>query len=661
VSDESISTSSELKTITYDTVKEFFERYIKNYLPYSDAKVYDTIINNLVDYYYNHAYNDIPTDFKDLFETANVTNVELYDKLLVAVGVPSELIKSLTFTDKMIFLKSLCDFQRYKASLSFVQKLGEVYSDFNKLNIYELYIDYDSTKLQPWVLKPVNIYKHEDLDLSLESLDYVSIYNQIPSLLVSVDQLNELYANNQLILPLKSNLLFLDYDLSREVSLLYDLIVTIFLKEFRNTNIELYFNDTTMSVPLEYIYYAWYYLMTRYYDTTWESSSLNFALRFAQTGLISSIPYTIDDVDNIIKEYDEIDTIDKRDKFYNTYFANILAKWEEIPDTMNHTQMLAVLATQSPNLAVYLDDRISSFEDEDNQKREINIILNEIYSSLILYSQTSEDSNFTKYFEYLMRFLPQIVINPETSSTYTILYNFKPFHVELYTQYREGILCRDKFNTAWTDDSQYAFTISIIMASIFACSDIYFFNYNYIYNSSLPILSSFTNRFEYTSSDSIEIEEMWSFMISMIAQSLMSISSQKTFSFEYFYYSSLLSVLSSFISQFSYSSSDTSRLEETWNFAVSMISQSLMSISSQETSLFNYLYYSSLSVLVSYYCLYDLLELTSEDITESLQHLEQFPGQSVLGVNALFSEILSNMPISGSDNVSVVDDYVVVY
>jgi len=592
VSDESISTSSELKTITYDTVKEFFERYIKNYLPYSDAKVYDTIINNLVDYYYNHAYNDIPTDFKDLFETANVTNVELYDKLLVAVGVPSELIKSLTFTDKMIFLKSLCDFQRYKASLSFVQKLGEVYSDFNKLNIYELYIDYDSTKLQPWVLKPVNIYKHEDLDLSLESLDYVSIYNQIPSLLVSVDQLNELYANNQLILPLKSNLLFLDYDLSREVSLLYDLIVTIFLKEFRNTNIELYFNDTSMSVPLEYIYYAWYYLMTRYYDTTWESSSLNFALRFAQTGLISSIPYTIDDVDNIIKEYDEIDTIDKRDKFYNTYFANILAKWEEIPDTMNHTQMLAVLATQSPNLAVYLDDRISSFEDEDNQKREINIILNEIYSSLILYSQTSEDSNFTKYFEYLMRFLPQMVINPETSSTYTILYNFKPFHVELYTQYREGILCRDKFNTAWTDDSQYAFTISIIMASIL-----------------LPILSSFTNRFEYTSSDSIEIEEMWSFMISMIA----------------------------------------------------MISQSLMSISSQETSLFNYLYYSSLSVLVSYYCLYDLLELTSEDITESLQHLEQFPGQSVLGVNALFSEILSNMPISGSDNVSVVDDYVVVY
>ena len=592
MSDESISTSSELKTITYDTVKEFFERYIKNYLPYSDAKVYDTIINNLVDYYYNHAYNDIPTDFKDLFETANVTNVELYDKLLVAVGVPSELIKSLTFTDKMIFLKSLCDFQRYKASLSFVQKLGEVYSDFNKLNIYELYIDYDSTKLQPWVLKPVNIYKHEDLDLSLESLDYVSIYNQIPSLLVSVDQLNELYANNQLILPLKSNLLFLDYDLSREVSLLYDLIVTIFLKEFRNTNIELYFNDTSMSVPLEYIYYAWYYLMTRYYDTTWESSSLNFALRFAQTGLISSIPYTIDDVDNIIKEYDEIDTIDKRDKFYNTYFANILAKWEEIPDTMNHTQMLAVLATQSPNLAVYLDDRISSFEDEDNQKREINIILNEIYSSLILYSQTSEDSNFTKYFEYLMRFLPQMVINPETSSTYTILYNFKPFHVELYTQYREGILCRDKFNTAWTDDSQYAFTISIIMASIL-----------------LPILSSFTNRFEYTSSDSIEIEEMWSFMISMIA----------------------------------------------------MISQSLMSISSQETSLFNYLYYSSLSVLVSYYCLYDLLELTSEDITESLQHLEQFPGQSVLGVNALFSEILSNMPISGSDNVSVVDDYVVVY
>ena len=606
MSDESISTSSELKTITYDTVKEFFERYIKNYLPYSDAKVYDTIINNLVDYYYNHAYNDIPTDFKDLFETANVTNVELYDKLLVAVGVPSELIKSLTFTDKMIFLKSLCDFQRYKASLSFVQKLGEVYSDFNKLNIYELYIDYDSTKLQPWVLKPVNIYKHEDLDLSLESLDYVSIYNQIPSLLVSVDQLNELYANNQLILPLKSNLLFLDYDLSREVSLLYDLIVTIFLKEFRNTNIELYFNDTSMSVPLEYIYYAWYYLMTRYYDTTWKSSSLNFALRFAQTGLISSIPYTIDDVDNIIKEYDEIDTIDKRDKFYNTYFANILAKWEEIPDTMNHTQMLAVLATQSPNLAVYLDDRISSFEDEDNQKREINIILNEIYSSLILYSQTSEDSNFTKYFEYLMRFLPQIVINPETSSTYTILYNFKPFHVELYTQYREGILCRDKFNTAWTDDSQYVFTISIIMASIFACSDIYFFNYNYIYNSSLPILSLFTNRFEYISSDSIEIEEMWSFMISMIAQSLMSISSQKTFSFEYFYYSPF-------------------------------------------------------SMLVSYYFLYELLELTTKDVTDSSQHLEQFPGQSVLGVNALFSEILSNMPISGSDNVSVVDDYVVVY
>ena len=447
--------------LTLSDVREFFDTYIKPFAPYKNEKVYEVLINNLIEYYFNQTYLNTPDEMKQLFEQSDIESVQNYDKLLIAIGLPEEVIRNIKFSEKLIFLKSLSDFGRYKGTISFFQKVCNSYSD--RLSVYELFIDRENDN---WVFKPLPVYIPTNMEQNLASIPYLDVYNKVPSLLVSEDELTSLYNNDKLILPIKSNLLFFDNELTTEVSLLYDIIIAIFLHTFKDVFIDIYFTTTSFSCQLKTIYFIWFYLLTEYCDLTWSSKTFTNLLKFIYNDInfpdyIGSIPTTIDNVHYIIEEYNNIDIeytsngdIDNRRQLFMEFYNKIEEAFfvgTTHSDSFSADEMYNVLLVEHYTLITYLKDRINN--SIYNKKEEINNILTELYSSLSLYASTADNEYFKEYSDYFLRYLPQIIVDPEKTTTYTILYNLKPYHVDIYSLYSVGIRVNDKFNQIFVNDS----------------------------------------------------------------------------------------------------------------------------------------------------------------------------------------------------------------
>ncbi len=104
---------SNQKETTWGNIVEFFENYIKPFQPYKDEPTYKAIISFFIQYYLDVIYNQQPELFKELFENQTIRS-ELVDLLLVSIGLPEKVIRTITTTSKFIILKSFSDFERYK-------------------------------------------------------------------------------------------------------------------------------------------------------------------------------------------------------------------------------------------------------------------------------------------------------------------------------------------------------------------------------------------------------------------------------------------------------------------------------------------------------------------------------------------------------------------
>lgn len=491
-----------LSPLSLDDIRNFFDSYIKPYAPYREEKVYNTLMNTLSEYYYGQVYTVIPKELEQIYEAANFETPEIYNQLLIAIGVPQTIIDNISLADKLIFLRTLADFERYKGTISFFQKVAETFND--RVSIYELFID--RTSNGDWVFKPVKVYLNDDMSLNVDDIPYATLYNAVPSLLLSESQLTELYSNEQLILPIKSNLMLLDSSLASDVSILYDIIVAIFLHEYKEDYIDIYFKDSAKTVQLKTLYYLWYYLLTRYYGIPWTAFAAQPMLRFLYEDVtfptfIGSTPTTISELDKIIDRYDSIEIVSTatrdydncrtlRDEFYKD-IADSFYTFSEASAT-DDTNMYNELLILNSALITYIDDRITNTS--IGKQAEINLILTEIYSSLLLWASTySGDIYFSQYVDYFLRYLPQVLINPENTTSYTILYNLKPYHVDLYSIADTGIKCQDKFNQVFIDDeSSMNFLYQIMYASILQTATDYLMELNKDLVSDVICVESYT-------------------------------------------------------------------------------------------------------------------------------------------------------------------------
>lgn len=429
---------------------DYFENYVKKYPPYKNDKLYSGICNYLVDYYYDDVYNKVPTDLKNIFENQELIT-SVYDKFLISIGVPQEVINKLNYNEKIVFLRSLSDFRRYKGTVEFIRKIGRSFTD--SFNVYELYIDYDDTN--GWCFKPVIIYQDENLEVVEDIVPYQTIYDNVPSFLIDEEQMEALRVANEVTLPVKSNILLLDQKIVDNISLLYNLIISTFLKEYGETYVNIYFSNQQFTLSFKLINYLWYYLTTKYYGTNWLASSIIYTLHFDNT--YNTFPYEIGDLDDIISEYNELETNREIDEFYRLRFSNEFGEFIK-KEAYTVDDMKDILENIDAAFSSYIETRIDG---SGEPAREISSIITEIYNSLLLYRDTYSTSTagasdpFLKYYDYFLSSLPQLTINPEDTTSYLLIYNFKPYHTELFSVISNVLTCNDKFNSTILSDEYY--------------------------------------------------------------------------------------------------------------------------------------------------------------------------------------------------------------
>lgn len=433
-----------------EQIKEYFEKYIETYPAYKKDKLFTGLTNYLVDYYYDDLYNKTPNELKMLYEDQEL-QANVYDKFLIAIGVPKQVINKLSFNEKIIFLKSLSDFRRYKGTVDFVRKIGKSFDD--TFNVYELYIDYDHVS-NAWVFKPVIIYKDTDLKEVNDKIPYQEVYDELPNFLIHEDQLENLRQNNQITLPIKSNILFLDEQIVTDISLMRNLIISTFVKDYKDNYINIYFSDAQYSLTINTIYYAWYYLACRYYNTPWiKVPGSTYMLQFDDF----RNPFTVYDLKDLLSEYEGLSNNQEIDLFYKNNFEPFVQFVQS--ENLSVEDMGGRLANLNNAFADYLQGRIGNAIDG---QKEINTIINEIYNSLIYYRDTygvgigtSINDPFIEYFDYFLESLPQLTIDPKDTTSYILIYNFKPYHTELLSNVSNVLTYKDKFNSVILSDSKW--------------------------------------------------------------------------------------------------------------------------------------------------------------------------------------------------------------
>ena len=430
-------------------IDEFFEEYIKTYVPYKDKKFYQLFIENLKDRYINNLYNVTPHDLKEMYEKQNIP-INVYTQILIQLGVPEEIVKKLTIREKSRFLETISDFQRFKGSIEFFKKVAG--SFFDKVNIYELYAGDDDE--HGWIMKPVLIYKGSEFQEQIKKpISYNEVYQEIPSFLIPLKRLIDYKVDGLATFPIKTNIILLEYDFTVPVNDIQELILSSFLKKHGNDEIHLYFDENIFKLKLREIYFIWYYILSKYHKTIWH------ALKNLDSKWISETEaYDLEELDKVMVEYQKIETANDLEVFLRKYVTPKIDV--KITRTITIKNMEESLKKINKDIFNFLENRLFQRDNIDLKKESIKV-MNQIYNSIIQYQFNKVDNQFSFYFNFFLSSLPLLRRNIDDTCSYLLFYNFKPYHVELLKRANEGVRVDD---LAVLDD-KILFDIEIIYTS----------------------------------------------------------------------------------------------------------------------------------------------------------------------------------------------------
>lgn len=482
----------------HSNVKEYFEKYLKTYSPYKDSQMYQALMDYLLDNFSKNLYQDIPKILKELYEE-NRIDISIYDYLLKGVGVPQHVIDLLPVSDKVLFFNNLTDFYRYRGDIDFFKRVSALFPR-SVFDIYELYIDYDETVSgeMGWVFKPYLMVKNSDSTKEVPSINYRTIYNDVPSLLINENQLDRYLEQNNVILPIKSNIVLLDASFAYEVGGVMNLITTTFVKQYGSVPIDIYFDDELFTFTVRQFYIIWHYILLKNYNT---STIGGFALQWIIEYSNYVNPYNLDDIEELLLKYNSIDNVKEVEEFYENYISPIFKTYTRSIET--NWEMLTPLIRN--DFVTYLNQRIENSIDYDSLV--YNQVLNEMLDSFMLYVVKSSDDQFIKYSDYFINSLTRISLDPKKTNPYILLNNFKPFHTELFTQHDDYILSRNKFDIT-TPHIEYDFLLSLQSSDFKDLIDYNYSNFlfkNYTTNEKIDHVIS---KMSYVVSESFDKNEL---------------------------------------------------------------------------------------------------------------------------------------------------------
>jgi hypothetical protein len=487
-----------------DELKEYFETYIVRYGPYENNLLYSKLISFLLDYYLTHSYEQIPSIFKKLYEDQEIPT-ELYDILLTSNGFPKDLINKLSFMDKYILLYSFMDYNRYKGSIESMKKVCNSFSD--NFNLYELFIDYKEDI--GWVFIPYPIYINDQI-LAYTIDDYFPFDNVVRSakhFFISTEYLDELKEQGDIIFPIKSNLLITDYKNINEYNELNKLIFAVIFNHFKYYKLIIYFDQGAYQTTFENLYKIWYYIFLKVKPIEFEFISNEMGVLPVLYDMTQELFYypnadytnkkslTIDDIPELLEQYNSIDSRESLSMYYKTYFHG-LRKY--VPDNAIPIDLLLEKYENilPEDLLGYLNTKLDPSLSKDDLLYNANNLLNSLKSSLITWSYSFQDISISKYNKFLVSFvnqLPFIRINFNNTASYHLLNFLKPYHAELVILEDFLLSVKSKLDSILIDHKRISFSVDDREVTTSYISQYYQHNTIKEENDSFPIINSSIN------------------------------------------------------------------------------------------------------------------------------------------------------------------------
>jgi len=505
----------------YSDLLSYFNQYVEQNAAFRESESYQTIINFLETSYLRDTYCNIPSEFKLLYEY-NIIPSSLYDTILLSAGFPQYIIDQLTQSDKETLIRDFLLFNSYKSSIDFVIDIASKFN--NKVNIYELYIDRINDH---WCFIAYPIYLDKSLIPIDTPLNYEFIYSKTKNYYLSSSMLEQQYQSGDLILPIKSNLILLDFYLYyTQTKVIDNLINMTTLSQFGDNDFDLYFSfpdsstsssvtcDTdnydvsqifdTQPVTFKISLYGWYklyyYIILSYYKTVYNMQPI---MSYPIIHPNDAFPYRIEDLDPIINEYLNIKYVTDATAFYKTYIqAKFKTDFLPQQTTITYDDLKITIQNDiDPNIIKYIDYRLQ--QNIINIDTETNNILDEMIMSLKTYYLVYIDQQYKKYFDKFIDFLPTLTIPLEKTQSYLFINEFKPFHTELVNSIETKIVSDDLLNTITPSDN-YHNNITQSKSSIINISDNdYNFNITTNFHDQVLLKSSFNNEIYQISKDNI--------------------------------------------------------------------------------------------------------------------------------------------------------------
>lgn len=422
----------------YDNFKTYFNKNIKQYAPYSNNLFFQSFITFLLDPFLKDSYSLIPSKLIDLFESQTISS-ETYDSILESLGYPNSFISSISVFHKKIILTKFSNYYKYKATITHFEEICKTFSE--PVNLYELYI---IKKQNNYFFMPKKIY--ESVDLTIEPLDYVDTYNKLPNYFISKDVI----ANQSCAFPIKTNVLYFTLSKTLDFSDIKNLIVSIVLYYFKESNITISLFDESYIFTLNSISQLWFYILNLY--------SSNNQLQ----PVITTI--TIYDIDNpdckyslsdpitaeLITAYEDIQNTIEVFEFINKYIKPIFSTYP----IMQITTISELRTLLSYSIDIKIIEKIENdIATSTNSKQEIYTILSDILASINVWILNNPEDLLKKYSSYIIEAFNLPFSTPENSIIYKLINFFKPFHTEIYTMDMKNIIYKSKTDTVIPNDS----------------------------------------------------------------------------------------------------------------------------------------------------------------------------------------------------------------
>jgi len=484
----------------YTDFEKFFEQHIEKFLPFRDQITYQELVTFLKDVYFKDSYTIIPENFKSLLEEQTIP-AEMYSPILLSLGFSEDIVNNCSSIQREILLKNFGDYNRYKGSR---HVLNTIFANFEqRINIYELFVD---SRSSDWYFIPSLIYSNPEVTALSDVLDYTEIADQAKHFLITKSQLTLLQSAEKIVLPIKSNILYLQAESNLYIGYIENIIFTTVFHNYYNDSLFYYNDDDIFITSLLGLFQLWEYLIMRQTNNAGfpaigetETADIEFFKELifldslsllglyplwdsiptiSKTNLIfldpgsdndpTTTPYSLTSTDanyidnTLITAFDDVSTIRERDLFFDTYIKNTPAdsnKFYKVNYTADELTLADIeimfQSASSPigsDLFKYIDDRLDA---AISMSREVDLILEELRSSFLIWVNSSSDTILTKYHNYLLRYLDAThpVMITESSIIYKLIDFLKPQHTEIVTNDISHTRVFDKFNALLLGDT----------------------------------------------------------------------------------------------------------------------------------------------------------------------------------------------------------------